>query len=161
MGVAKIPKEQCEGPCSVDTDCREGLRCYNSSITTSLFPGCNTIDGTNINTNINGGVCILETKITNYCLFYGLNNPSDFANGGCNIDSEHHIHPTRSYHNKWLKPVLDQGGFPRPLEECAGDCDSDDDCNEGLTCYQRHGDEDVPGCTGEAKSKWDYCVKVS
>ena len=45
------------------------------------------------------------------------------------------------------------------LRLCEGDCDSDSECGEGLKCFQRYGDEDVPGCPGEAKNRWDYCVK--
>jgi hypothetical protein len=32
------------------------------------------------------------------------------------------------------------------LEHCEGDCDSDNDCGQGLICLQRYGGEDVPGC---------------
>jgi hypothetical protein len=35
-----------------------------------------------------------------------------------------------------------------PCHECMGDCDTDDDCSTGLTCYEREKDEytQVPGC---------------
>jgi len=35
-----------------------------------------------------------------------------------------------------------------PLENCMGDCDSDDDCAGNLRCYSREANEDVPGCVG-------------
>ena len=41
----------------------------------------------------------------------------------------------------------------------AGDCDSDADCDEGLTCFLR-ADEDVPGCDGAAANNIDYCIKT-
>ena len=44
------------------------------------------------------------------------------------------------------------------LAECQGDCDRDEDCQEGLTCFQRDGYTAVPGCVGEGTSGWDYCV---
>jgi hypothetical protein len=43
---------------------------------------------------------------------------------------------------------------------CEGDCDKDSDCQSGLTCFQRDGDEPVPGCYGSAKKGSDYCVAV-
>ena len=47
--------------------------------------------------------------------------------------------------------------------ECEGDCDSDDDCEEGLQCFDRSGFEDVPGCSGEGGSldvrSKDICFK--
>lgn len=52
-----------------------------------------------------------------------------------------------------------------PLEECAGDCDSDADCATGLICQQRSGGEPVPGCygaIGEGISKSsDFCFDPS
>jgi len=41
---------------------------------------------------------------------------------------------------------------------CEGDCDKDSDCQSGLTCFQRDGDELIPGCYGSAKKGSDYCV---
>lgn len=35
-----------------------------------------------------------------------------------------------------------------PCGECEGDCDSDDDCGTGLSCYKRDALEAVPGCSG-------------
>ena len=42
-----------------------------------------------------------------------------------------------------------------------GDCDSDSDCDPGLSCFQRSGNTAVPGCTrggGGDRSDVDYCV---
>jgi len=57
-------------------------------------------------------------------------------------------------------PPLDStaGGSGTNLAECAGDCDNDDDCQDGLTCFQRSGYTLVPGCTGSGTSSWDYCI---
>ena len=43
--------------------------------------------------------------------------------------------------------------------QCAGDCDEDADCGDGLYCFQRDKYTAVPGCNGEGKSGWDYCAK--
>ena len=50
-----------------------------------------------------------------------------------------------------------------PLGLCEGDCDKDDDCQDGLVCFQRDEFEDVPGCIGgrENDSRTDYCVPKS
>ena len=44
--------------------------------------------------------------------------------------------------------------------KCEGDCNRDSDCKSGLICFQRNGDERVPGCKNEGVGKkgWDYCV---
>ena len=44
------------------------------------------------------------------------------------------------------------------LARCEGDCDSTNDCEDGLICQQRSGDTPVPGCSGKPKRNWDYCV---
>merc|ERR1740130_744550 len=47
----------------------------------------------------------------------------------------------------------------KPCEACQGDCDSDNDCNSGLKCYQRSKYDQVPGCAAGPKgpSGYDYC----
>ena len=45
-----------------------------------------------------------------------------------------------------------------PLGLCQGDCDSDDDCQDGLICFFRDPDEPVPGCLGDDSSRSDYCI---
>jgi len=54
------------------------------------------------------------------------------------------------------------------LQVCEGDCDRNSDCAEGLVCFQRNGNEQVPGCRGESpthvsgyvapRNAWDYCI---
>ena len=46
-----------------------------------------------------------------------------------------------------------------PLQRCEGDCDSDDECGDGLFCMDNNNYESVPGCTG-SQNKWDYCVDI-
>ena len=45
-----------------------------------------------------------------------------------------------------------------PLAVCQGDCDNDNECQDGLICMQRNGNEEVPGCAGTAKKYTDYCI---
>ena len=44
------------------------------------------------------------------------------------------------------------------LKECHADCDSNRDCGPGLKCFQRSGNEKVPGCEGRAVRGADYCI---
>ena len=45
------------------------------------------------------------------------------------------------------------------LGECEGDCDSNNDCQTGMKCFERTGgqSEVVPGCRGKGTKDWDYC----
>lgn len=50
-----------------------------------------------------------------------------------------------------------------PLGLCQGECDNDDDCQEGLMCFQREPDQSVPGCQDGGQgfdSRGDYCVAM-
>eukprot|EP00980_Cylindrotheca_fusiformis_P022694 scaffold9591_cov144-Cylindrotheca_fusiformis.AAC.1 len=60
----------------------------------------------------------------------------------------------------YLDPAL-QISSNRPLGRCEGDCDFNTDCEDGLICFQRIGNEEVPGCFGGAddSSNTDYCIK--
>lgn len=45
-----------------------------------------------------------------------------------------------------------------PLQVCQGDCDDDDECAEGLVCFERETENDaVPGCFG-LPANGDYCI---
>lgn len=50
-----------------------------------------------------------------------------------------------------------------PLSRCEGDCDSDDDCEGDLVCFQRSDCMYAPGCDGgiDDYSRTDYCVRKS
>jgi len=43
------------------------------------------------------------------------------------------------------------------LAACTHECDNDGQCAAGLRCFQRDGQETIPGCTGNGVSGWDYC----
>ena len=45
----------------------------------------------------------------------------------------------------------------RPCQNCEGDCDRDEDCFGNLRCYQRNGQDHVPGCNGSGIWAKDYC----
>jgi hypothetical protein len=52
------------------------------------------------------------------------------------------------------------GKFP-PCGMCEGDCDSDDDCADGLVCIQRDEFEPVTGCDDPIVNMvgWDFCAR--
>lgn len=58
----------------------------------------------------------------------------------------------------WL---VGDNGVPEsafPLHSCDGDCDSNDECFGDLICFQRGGDEEVPGCIGtNGFARKDFC----
>jgi len=64
-----------------------------------------------------------------------------------------------------LELVGNDGEFDTyPLGLCQGECDTDEDCAEGLYCFQRDAYEPVPGCgnkpTGAGfDTRADYCVQ--
>jgi len=99
---------------------------------------------------------------------YGCTEITDF--------DEHEYRGTRWFSSRWMLPkvykydLYEMSELPRnknmgnndktsgvfPLGECQGDCDNDDECQDGLICMQRSGDEPVPGCSG-GTTGWDYC----
>ena len=66
---------------------------------------------------------------------------------------------TRGEINSFLVDVT--GGCDASVcGRCQGDCDHDDQCLDGLKCFQRHRWEDVPGCQGNPGTRGtDYCYK--
>ena len=44
------------------------------------------------------------------------------------------------------------------MDLCQGDCATDADCQPGLRCFVRNGDEPVPNCNGNPRFGVDYCV---
>jgi len=71
----------------------------------------------------------------------------------------------RSFFSEVLPPIADIGANPVAdnqvvvLELCQGDCNNDDECAEGLECFQRSAEGGTPpGCTGNANTNWDYCI---
>ena len=60
--------------------------------------------------------------------------------------------------------IVGDNGVPSgafPLQECEGDCDTDEDCDLDLICQLRDDVEEVQGCTGNGELGKDYCRSVS
>jgi hypothetical protein len=64
-------------------------------------------------------------------------------------------------YNPFELKVVGNDGSPAnkfPLGMCEGDCDSDNECRNGLVCIERDGFEAIPGCEGLGTSGNDYCT---
>ncbi|CAB9518566.1 expressed unknown protein [Seminavis robusta] len=129
-----FPLSRCEGDCDDDGECQGSLTCFQRSGNEPV-PGC---------------VGIAESE-SDYCIQpQPTPQPTPI--------------PTFSPVNLPANQLLEVGndGDPPgvfPLQECRGDCDDDGECQGSLTCFQRSGNEPVPGCVGIAESESDYCIQ--
>lgn len=123
---------QCEGDCSSDEDCAEGLYCYFKDPDVTSVPGCSGFDEsrTDFCTSVRrGDADPMPAEDTSEfpLLFVYEENPPAFEN--------------------------------LPLQMCQGDCDSDSDCAEGLLCYTRPQNQiTIPGCSGVTVTRTDFCI---
>jgi hypothetical protein len=142
-----FPLQLCQGDCDFDEDCAPGLICQLREAFEAV-PGC--LGGE----TLAGG--------SDFCVFDpfgpGYTPPTDVPTTHPTFTSRPTIDALPPI------PVVNFGGTPPlenfPLQRCQGDCDTDNDCAEGLICYQRGSQEAVPGCTGGENDDQltDYCV---
>lgn len=160
--LSAFPLGEYEGYCNKDTDCAEGLRCFQRR-NTEKVPGCSGIgDRDKYN-------CYHDTLVK-----AGDNGkpssafPLGECQGDCDNDSDCmgdlQCFERRDKENVPGCPgVGDKGkdycfredlnyvgdnGSPLdvfPLHLCEGDCDNDSDCAGALKCFQREATEVVPG----------------
>ena len=127
-GSQNMPK--CAGDCDTDSQCAQGLSCFQRD-GTSPVPGC-----------FGGGVPNFD-----YCY-----DPNDVTDSPTT--------PTTTNIPSGTFPPLDssygQHGSQN-MPKCAGDCDTDSQCAQGLSCFQRDGTSPVPGCWGTGEPNFDYC----
>jgi len=150
---------ECEGDCDNDDDCIPGLICYSRESAKVSVPGCK------------GGE--EDTTLTDYCAYPPLSSVESSAVirkvTPAPIDSptQSPLSPTESpkaIFNDEPKPLNGISWSPpgsQKLGVCEGDCDVDDDCRDGLVCFQRFlPNTVVPGCIGgdTDSSLMDYCV---
>jgi len=134
---------RCEGDCQTDEDCQPGLTCWQRNKTGDPGPpGC-------------FGTPKDESQyIWDYCY---CNTPAPTPQPTPRPTPEPQCTPAGplKFENKGVDPT-------EKLGQCAGDCDKDSDCEEGLSCFHRDNDEqDGPlNCIGEIRNDplpWDYC----
>jgi hypothetical protein len=155
--ASKFPLGECEGDCDSDSDCEQGLECFQRGNFGSI-PGCSGSDSSR----------------TDYCVRPDQQpSPIDPPNPSpINPPNPSPTGPTPSPLTPTSPPVIPVGSQPPiqnyggsppaskfPLRECEGDCDSDSDCEQGLVCFQRSNYGPVPGCSGSDYSHSDFCVK--
>jgi len=88
-----------------------------------------------------------------------VGDPVDVMGNGGNLRARAKLAQYDSYGDDI--PHIDMG-YSFPLGLCEGDCDSNDDCEPGLICYEREESESVPGCSGgvEDGSRTDFCIHL-
>eukprot|EP00934_Nitzschia_sp_Nitz4_P001807 Nitzschia sp. Nitz4//scaffold177_size45885//17105//21005//NITZ4_007204-RA/size45885-augustus-gene-0.5-mRNA-1//-1//CDS//3329539052//1807//frame0 len=154
------PMQLCQGDCDVDSDCDEGLYCFQRNMPYEVVPGCAGGDK--------------DSSLTDYCTVIVTPAPSmaPFEDRvGTSVPAPIEIptdSPTESFTSAPTipsVPLKKLGWTPleslKPLGRCEGDCDVDDDCQGNLVCYQRYlPNQAVPGCSGgEAESSlMDFCI---
>jgi hypothetical protein len=130
--------DHCESDCDVDSDCGTGLICFEHA-SSQLVPGCPSVGE-------------LDLSVSDYCIYAtDLNppTPSPVPPATYNANTV----PTTEL-------VFVGNDPPGRLGPCEGDCDSDEDCGDGLICFQREHGDPVPGCPGVDLSKTDYCIPL-
>eukprot|EP00751_Fragilariopsis_kerguelensis_P000500 CAMPEP_0170807906 /NCGR_PEP_ID=MMETSP0733-20121128/33063_1 /TAXON_ID=186038 /ORGANISM="Fragilariopsis kerguelensis, Strain L26-C5" /LENGTH=983 /DNA_ID=CAMNT_0011163205 /DNA_START=740 /DNA_END=3691 /DNA_ORIENTATION=- len=143
----RFPLQLCQGNCDFTEDCALGLICHKRDAN-EVAPGC--IGGED------------DNRSSDYCVFDpfgpGYNVPTDAPTLSPTKTNSPTITPLPP------KPLAYFGGTPPltvfPLQICQGDCDVDNECAEGLICYQRGANEAVPGCIGGEDDAFmtDYCI---
>lgn len=186
--IGNMPLQICEGDCDKDEDCSFGLICFQRG-SNETVPGCiggeldsNKTDYcildpygsgyelrfTTLPTeNPTSKVLDPTTSPTTNPTKQPTPPPNAFPTSAPSASPTGAPVPTVSptyYPRPVGEPLrLKNLGWepPVPLDECAGDCDVDEDCGPGLFCYQRNvAYEVVPGCAGgdEDPSLTDYCA---
>jgi hypothetical protein len=75
--------------------------------------------------------------------------PGDLAGEKTSVIVDNSLLPALEY--------VDESPQGQRLRNCQGDCNTDDQCAYGLSCFKRNGSGPVPGCSGEGISMLDYC----
>jgi hypothetical protein len=125
---------RCQGDCDEDSHCGTGLKCFQRNAFEAV-PGCT------------GGE--QDATTSDYCI-----RSEDFQDAtDIFVPSSP---PTQFVGNLTVVPEP----INRPLRLCEGDCDNDDDCEDGLVCWTSAvGDVSIPSCNGPVgTSRTDFCV---
>jgi hypothetical protein len=175
------PLGRCQGDCDEDSHCISGLKCYQREPNITV-PGCRggEVDGTA------SDYCI---RLEDFPEGLAMDAPSSSPSGNPSIapwsipSATPSVAPSSSSLSSFPSfsgPSTSPSSYPttsqqvgelavvseplsRPLALCEGDCDADDDCEEGLICWTRNaGDMPIPFCKGPiGTSRTDFCVPES
>ncbi|GKY96987.1 hypothetical protein MPSEU_000657600 [Mayamaea pseudoterrestris] len=138
--ASSFPLGVCQGDCDSDSECATGLKCFQRSGTQAV-PGCSGAS---------------KYSGTDFC----YDPKSSSSNGGTSGGTSGGGTSSGNLPQVSTKGNNKNPSSAFPLGKCQGDCDSDDDCQPGLVCYQRVARESVPGCSGGTSDSTanDYCI---
>ena len=149
------PLPECAGDCDDDSDCADGLVCFTRDVGQDV-PGClgGADDDTKTDYCIQGSSTMEKNATASSTTTTSTASLTD-------VPSPPNNAPTQGLvisENVALSVFVTDTS---PLPECAGDCDDDSDCAEGLICFIRDANEDVPGCLGgtDDDTTTDYCIQ--
>jgi len=169
--------DECEGDCDEDSDCLPGLVCFDRESSKVPVPGCaggeddnsltdycvkpellQTVDGRD---DANPTASPVVATTTPPTVAATTASPTDKPTRRPTSETQ----TTPSFPDDPLQLTAVGWSPPqdkKPLGLCEGDCDDDDDCQEGLVCFQRFLPMTaVPGCLGGESdtSLMDFCIK--
>jgi hypothetical protein len=155
------PLPECAGDCDEDSDCAEGLICFQRDVGEDV-PGC--LGGTDDNTR--SDFCIRDPSSISSNTTSTSTTPPNTSNSSTAsptsltlpIPNEASFQTVAVSDNVVIEVFISAA---KPLPLCAGDCDEDSDCEQGLICFFREAWQEAPGCTGgvDDKTTTDYCVQ--
>lgn len=143
QSATKFPLTECQGDCARDSDCQEGLQCFQRNLgELQMISDCE--GDSEIQRNF---FCydpmrkVLDsTRLPSLVTF-----PRQLADA--------HSNQPLAFVGNDRSPA---SAFP--LSKCQGDCDEDSDCVDGLKCFKRDSSIlNVPGCDGNVSDDTDFC----
>ncbi|CAB9505702.1 expressed unknown protein [Seminavis robusta] len=171
-----FPLAECQGSCSEDSDCMDGLKCFVRQ-NREIIPGCQGVSHDRANYCIRTVVDVFEGQLLNAIdvgypltdaptLTQSLEDSASMSETPSHLDVPEASDTTTNLTAMYLLPQLQIVGNGQifdtyPLTICKGDCDFDEDCAAGLRCFHRRALEPVPGCDTKTPGAFgaDYCVK--
>jgi hypothetical protein len=168
-----FPLSKCEGDCDVDSDCESGLKCFQrDGGDSTLIPGCDGTPGADRTDFCYDPANAPGSTPTDDDTFVSApTTPAPVVAAAPTVVAAtptvaQPTFPTDT-HPVAIQGTLDKVGGNQnpsnafPLGLCEGDCDGDTDCEGGLVCHQRDGNETVPSCEGTGDSDMDYCIHAA
>jgi len=135
---------QCEGNCDADSDCKDGMVCFQRQAGGGV-PGCAG------NPHYNYNYCIRkEDRATTPPSVQTTPTPTTLLPSTV---------PT-TINKRLCVPLQYISADPSDLlSQCQGHCDADSDCKDGMVCFHRETGGGVPGCAGNPFSDSNYCIR--
>jgi len=176
------PFQACQGPCFKDRDCEWGLNCFKS-----LQEEEGSCDNVTLETGgfCHAPLQPNELVLVGHQGVPSEAFPLQNCQGGCRHDGDcdwglvcfhrdqnkqpidgctglgqygwDYCHQAPS---STLVLVANTSGWPEtafPLQECQGECQTNEDCDVGLVCHKRRDQTPIAGCEGRGRPGSDYC----